>query len=103
MDGDVAEVAALADVCRRHGAVLVVDDAHKVFHVADLDDGAFADVVVRVGTLSKTLGALGGFVAGTRVARRPARQPRPLVHLHHCAVAGGHGGRARGSRRRRLG
>jgi 8-amino-7-oxononanoate synthase len=66
MDGDVAPVATLAEVCRRRGALLVVDDAHKVFHVPGLDDGALDDVVVRVGTLSKSLGALGGFVAGTR-------------------------------------
>jgi 8-amino-7-oxononanoate synthase len=66
MDGDVAPVAALADVCRHHGALLVVDDAHKVFSIAGLDDGTLGDVVVRVGTLSKTLGALGGFVAGPR-------------------------------------
>jgi 8-amino-7-oxononanoate synthase len=66
MDGDVAPVTALGEVCRRHGALLVVDDAHKVFSIAGLDDGALGDVVVRVGTLSKTLGALGGFVAGPR-------------------------------------
>lgn len=66
MDGDVAPIAALAEVCRRRGALLVVDDAHKVFHVPDLDDGACDDVVVRVGTLSKALGALGGFVAADR-------------------------------------
>jgi len=64
MDGDVAPVVELAEVARRHGALLVVDDAHKVFRVDGLDDGDLDDVVVRVGTLSKALGALGGFVAG---------------------------------------
>ncbi len=39
--------------------------------------------VLRVGTLSKTLGALGGFVAGPARAHRARREPGPLVHLHH--------------------
>jgi 8-amino-7-oxononanoate synthase len=65
MDGDVAPVADLAEACRRHGALLVLDEAHAVLgpdpspHLAGLD-------VLRVGTLSKTLGSLGGFVAGAR-------------------------------------
>ena len=62
MDGDVAPLAALAAACRRYDALLVVDDAHAVF---DPDDALDGDVL-RVGTLSKTLGALGGFVAGPR-------------------------------------
>jgi 8-amino-7-oxononanoate synthase len=62
MDGDVAPVDKLLDVCAHHGALLVLDEAHGVlgpqYEVPD-------DVrVLRVGTLSKTLGALGGFVAG---------------------------------------
>jgi len=61
MDGDLAPVNELADVCRRHGALLVLDEAHAVLSTEpNLDD---CDVL-RVGTLSKTLGALGGFVAG---------------------------------------
>lgn len=61
MDGDVAPVAELADACRQSGSLLVLDEAHAVL-------GPDADLVdvdaLRIGTLSKTLGALGGFVAG---------------------------------------
>jgi 8-amino-7-oxononanoate synthase len=66
MDGDVAPVAELAQVCARHGALLVVDEAHAVLEPdvdfeAEREDGVD---VLRVGTLSKTLGALGGYVVG---------------------------------------
>jgi 8-amino-7-oxononanoate synthase len=70
MDGDVAPVKEIAELCRRRGALLVLDEAHDVLgpdlapHLVDTD-------VLRVGTLSKTLGSLGGFVAG----------PRPFLDL----------------------
>jgi 8-amino-7-oxononanoate synthase len=64
MDGDVADVDALVALCDRHGALLVVDEAHAVLG-PDLDVAPDAPVL-RVGTLSKTLGALGGFVVGPR-------------------------------------
>jgi 7-keto-8-aminopelargonate synthetase-like enzyme len=58
MDGDVADVDGLADVCRAHGALLVLDVAHSV-----LGSAAPPDAIV-VGTLSKLLGSVGGFLAG---------------------------------------
>ena len=65
MDGDIAPVPDIAAACRRHGALLVLDEAHVVIGPGvdvDLDD---VDTL-RVGTLSKTLGSAGGFVAGGR-------------------------------------
>ncbi len=66
MDGDAAPVREIAALCRRHGALLLIDEAHAVLgpHLPpDLthDPGL---TLVRMGTLSKTLGSLGGFLAG---------------------------------------
>jgi 8-amino-7-oxononanoate synthase len=63
MDGDEAPVDALAECCARHQALLVLDEAHAV--LGPDPDLAGVDHL-RVGTLSKYLGSLGGFVAGPR-------------------------------------
>lgn len=63
MDGDCAPLQALAELCIEHGALLVLDEAHAVLGPKLLYENELQ--VLHVGTLSKTLGALGGFVAGS--------------------------------------
>lgn len=65
MDGDVAPVDELADLCAEFDALLVLDEAHSVLQDVPSGSGS-ADLIVQVGTMSKTLGALGGFVAASR-------------------------------------
>ena len=64
MDGDLAPVAELSAVCAEHEALLILDDAHLVLdHREPLDPECR---VLRVGTLSKAVGSLGGFVCGPK-------------------------------------
>ena len=63
MDGDEAPLDELVAVCAGREALLIVDEAHAVLGPAIPESDA---TILRVGTLSKTLGALGGFVAGPR-------------------------------------
>jgi len=68
MDGDVAAVEALIDLCADHEALLVLDEAHAVLgpEVPARRAAHRGVTVLRMGTLSKALGSLGGFVAGPR-------------------------------------
>jgi len=71
VDGDLVRLAELHAVCRRYGALLLVDDAHAVGvrgpggAVTEAGLSGEPDVVVTA-TLSKSFGAAGGVVAGPR-------------------------------------
>jgi glycine C-acetyltransferase len=72
MDGDVAPLPELCALAEEFGCIMMVDDAHAsgVFGTngrGTIDHfGMHGRVDVQVGTLSKALGALGGYVAGSR-------------------------------------
>ena len=71
MDGDCADIAGLSQACARHGAWLMIDDAHGLGVLGEHGEGLvgrdtpLADVPVLVGTLGKALGSSGAFVAGS--------------------------------------
>lgn len=76
MDGDVAPLAELLDVCETHGAALLVDEAHAVGVLGEAGRGAcdaagVADrVAIRVGTCGKAIGGFGAFAACSSAVRR---------------------------------
>jgi glycine C-acetyltransferase len=70
MDGDVAPLPDLAQVAERHAAIMMIDDAHAsgvlgAGGAGTVDHfGLHGRVDIQVGTLSKAIGVLGGFIAG---------------------------------------
>jgi len=84
MEGDIAPLPQVVELCRAHGARLMVDEAHAAgvlgargAGTAELF-GVEADVDLRMGTFSKSLASCGGFIAGShevidflRIASRP--------------------------------
>jgi glycine C-acetyltransferase len=72
MDGDIGPLTGLADAAEKHGAIMMVDDAHASGVLGrngrgTIDHfGVHGRVHVQVGTLSKAIGVLGGYVCGSR-------------------------------------
>ncbi len=72
MDGDIASLPDICDLAAQHNAMVLVDDAHG-FGVLGKDGsgtvshfGLEGQEVIQMGTLSKAVGALGGYIAGSR-------------------------------------
>jgi len=72
MDGDVAPLAPLVEIAEQYGAIMMIDDAHSSGVLGrngrgTVDHFGLHDRVdVQVGTLSKAIGVLGGYVCGSR-------------------------------------
>jgi 8-amino-7-oxononanoate synthase len=70
MEGDVADLPRIVELCKAHGARLMVDEAHAAGVLGARGAGTSehfgveADVDLRMGTFSKSLASCGGFIAG---------------------------------------
>jgi len=70
MEGDLAPLPEIVELCRRYGARLMVDEAHGVGVLGSNGTGACellgvaGEVDLRMGTFSKSLASCGGFIAG---------------------------------------
>lgn len=99
MDGDIAPLPQLREVCDAHGALLMVDEAHALGVIGATGRGIedhFGNTVradVKIGTLSKAIPSNGGWLAGSRdFIEHLKRRARPF--LFSAALAPGQVGAA---------
>lgn len=97
MDGDIARLPELCDLAEKYNCIMMVDDAHSsgvlgrggrgtIDHL-----GCHGRVDIQVGTLSKAIGVMGGYVCGTReLIEFLYRRARPFLFStgHPPAVVG---------------
>ena len=72
MDGDIAPLPDIYEIATRYDAMLLVDDAHGFGVLGEDGSGTLShfgldgEGIIQMGTLSKAIGALGGYIAGSR-------------------------------------
>ena len=98
MDGDLAPLPAIVEMARRYDAWVLVDEAHATGVFGSSGRGSLehfnisTDGILQMGTLSKALGSVGGFLAGPRVVVELLRnKARPFIYTTalppSCAAA----------------
>ncbi len=108
MEGDVAPLVDITELCARHGARLMVDEAHGAGVLGARGAGASEllgvedRVDLRMGTFSKSLAACGGFVAGPAEVIEYLRISSRAVPVHRLGGPGRARRRARGAAHRPL-
>ena len=72
MDGDVIDLPSVAAICKKYGAYLMIDEAHsvgvlgKTGHGIEEHFGLDNVIDIKMGTLSKTIPSVGGYIAGNK-------------------------------------
>jgi glycine C-acetyltransferase len=86
MDGDIAPLPGLVEAAEKHGAIMMIDDAHASGILGKGGRGTVdhfgldGRVDIQVGTLSKAIGVLGGFIAGpSHLIEWLANRGRPFL------------------------
>ena len=75
MDGDIAPLADIVELCEKHDALVMVDDAHASGVLGQNGAGTtshfdlYGRVDIQLGTLSKALGVVGGYIAGSKALK----------------------------------
>ena len=72
MDGDIIDLSAMVDACKKYGAWLMIDEAHSLGVLGETGRGIEeyfgleGSVDIKMGTLSKTIPSVGGYVSGDK-------------------------------------
>ncbi|MBE7491984.1 MAG: 8-amino-7-oxononanoate synthase [Planctomycetes bacterium] len=94
IEGDTADLPRIVKLCERHGALLMIDDAHANAALGKKGRGlaeyqnVLAHVPIVVGTFSKALGSYGGFVACSEELREfLVNESRPFIYTTAMPIA----------------
>ena len=73
MDGDIANIPAILTLCKKYGAILLIDDAHATGVIGHKGAGTLShfgindrDNIIVTGTLSKAVGTVGGYITASQ-------------------------------------
>ena len=101
MEGSTAPLEQIIDVCKDAGALLMVDEAHGIGVFGPTGgglterNGVAQDIDILMGSLSKAIGGLGGFVVELAGHHRRDPAQRQVLLVQHLRNAGVHGCRRR--------